>query len=1421
MFFSSDSRSLKLAGKRLLRISAAILAAAFVFATADPAGAAVYIYDFPAGTAIVDPAADNAGNCPATGTAVSTRTFVVPDTFNVTSISVGLNVTHTRRGDVRAELFRPGSATPFILIAGTSGGGGDADTNFDVMISNFTDADGGTTAIDDNSTDPVAVPFYTRLVANAGINAFYAGTSAGTWEIRVCDVRATDAFQGSVGVARLVLSDNVNTAVVGETCTSKVSLDWSTFVDSATFPGAGVVVMPGVTLTLASTLDATGDAVDVGTYASSFESQTDQLGGINGMYYTGMDLEAGELETGLMRSIWNFSVPVHGLVWSGIDADWGNTTSNFEDYWRTHAYTAVTGGGTAVSFVQTLQASHSIAGDMVEGDSEVPHDSPALSGANVSRRYMGPIRSVVNEYMAGDAFADPGIQYVSIGDALFCSADYGDAPNTYGTLLAGGASHLLGLRELWLGVNRPDGESNGQVGGGVATADDTTAISAIDDEDGVTTFPACPNNTTYTVTVSASDVRTAGADGTIRGYMDWNRDGDFGDAGETSAATTVTRTNGDPQNYAVLWSGVPSGCGGATATFARFRFSTTASSSPIGQLPDGEVEDYQVAAATLPVTVASVETVPTPSGMTVRFTTATESGNAGFRIWGVSAQGKRMLLASLKSQGTDSFAPQHYETTVQNRGASTAIEIEDVAIAGDNRVHGPFAIGSTFGEEPVADAIDWAGIRSESGVVSPLDRMRAAEAGDSDGAVVSELASRAAASAEGVLLVREVGIHRVTYEQLAAAGIDLAGANASRIALVDEGVGVPRHVEAAGGIFGPGSYIEFVAVPRLTLASPVDAYELRVDARKAIAAAVTSRNPPAAAAGVTAAVEVHRPDRIYGYASPNGDPWYDGEAFAWGAPATLSRNFDLADVTADEVRLKIRIWGIGDLQGSAPDHHVIVKLNGTQIEDHRFDGFAAWEPEIDVTGLVTETDNLLEIELPFDTGYSFDYVAFEGFETRYSRATNARSGRFQGNAPGRRSFAIGGFSDGESVAVWKLAGGIPSRSLRPAVNGAVMAAGDSGDVHAAATSALLRPGISPGIPAARPAAAASTEYLIVTHSSFEGSGALDDLVALEESRGFVTEVVTVDKIFAAHSDHASSAAAVKRFLSETLALGNLRYVLLVGADTTDPYDHLGAGSISFVPTEYLDFTQVVKYSPTDENLVDRAGDGLGDVPVGRLPVRSVAELEAVVEKLFAWEERIAQGQPSALLAAGSSDGARWLSDINEAYAAELTGWQTQLAQVDDSNATAVRQRLLAAVNSGTKLVSYVGHSSMGQWDFNPILKWQDAAGLANHLAPNLFTAWGCWNSYYVEPAIESLSARMLREVGVGAAGMIGATTLTTESSHRELGRLFFARVNAGAATVGEAFRGAKEDLQREGGAADSIYGMTLLGDPAMSLPPAQ
>jgi hypothetical protein len=1407
----------------------ATLAVALFLGFSASAEATIHVY-LNSNTGNIPDAASEAA-CDSSGLFIS---FVVPatDNFVIDSVALGVNITHLDRNEVYARLYHP-NGTTFDTVIPFGGTGGSS--NYDIYLSSDPDAEG---ALNDGDLDPQGEPFYFRQVHRADLAGDFDGLAAnGTWTLRVCDL-TPDGNDGTktVNGAMLVLSSATTTATRRCAPSALTTLNWGSFADRTNF-STTTVPAGGVTVTETATDDFGGDGNNGAGGPGNFVTRTDQLGAEFGYYSLYMDaVGTADSETVGERVSFAFSYPAANLSFTINDIDWFNPPGNpdFEDQVRVYG----TGpGGARVPYVYSGIGDRIDAnGDMLEGNDGDSDVDEARGSATIT--FDGPVSSVSLEYTQGDEpVSSAQDQRIGIGDFNFCAFDYGDAPTSYGTV----ARHPLGPDSLYLGTIPGDGES-AHSGNNAASADDgNNPFPGVDDEDRAAAIPAMTAGPGGTYTVPSIVVRnTTGNAATLCGWIDFDINGQSGQDGSFQAnegsCTTVpasgsgggcTESPTGTFTCSLSWI-VPADFVrvGSAILYHRYRVTpadagmTTAhfnSNPTIGGVEQpGEIEDYGIAAGTLPVTIARVETSQSGRSVVVRFTTATESGNAGFRIWGVNAASQQVLLATLKSKGSDSFSPQSYVAAVHSSGVGQ-ITIEDVSLFGANRVHGPFAVGASYGEEPESAAIDWVAIRDETGVSSALDRLLMAESSaGSSSPVAQSLARVSNTPAGGLLFVNQEGLHRVSFEELLAAGINLAGVSPSRIAIVDNGVGVARFVSTVGATFGPGGVIEFVARPQLTLASPVDVYVLTVDSSKAVN--VASMSTGKGGLGVTRAVDLHRPDNVYSYSSPNGDPWFDAQMLAWGAPTTASRSFDLPNLTSGQVNLKLRVWGWADFDGAAPDHHLIVKVNGTEVAQNTFDGGAIWEPVLNVTDLVNESGNTLELVLPGDTGYAFDNIAFEGFETSYSRATVALGERFKGSVAG--GFAIDGFAPGQFVSVWHVDGSSVARSLQRPLSGRVSAAGGAGVTYAASQGSFIRPGISAEVPSSKLASAA--QYLIVTHPAFAGS--IDDLVALEESRGFTTEVVTVDRIFAAYSDHASSAEALKSFLSASLATGDLRYVLLVGADTTDPYNHLGLGSVSYVPTDYRDFVPYVTFSPTDESLVDRAGDGLGDVPIGRLPVRTPSELNEVVAKLVAWEQSIAGSPTSALLVAGASDSSsRMLASINETYAASLQGWNTVLAQVDDSNSATVRQQVIDGINSGIEVVSYVGHSSMGQWDFTPIVRWQDVGSLTNAGLPNFFTAWGCWNSYYVEPTIESLSARLLREPNVGAAGAIGATTLTSESSHRELGNLFFARVNAGATTIGEAFHGAKADLMQQGGAADAIYGMTLLGDPAMSLPanPAQ
>jgi hypothetical protein len=167
--------------------------------------------------------------------------------------------------------------------------------------------------------------------------------------------------------------------------------------------------------------------------------------------------------------------------------------------------------------------------------------------------------------------------------------DFGDAPDSnYQTLVTNnGASHSLGSG-IYLG-SCVDAELDGQPT--LAANGDDLNLSAIisgtctanDDEDGVTfTTDLLPGDTAKIEVVASKDC-------TLSAWVDWNRDGDWGDPGETLYPSGVPLMAG----LNTLSFSVP-GQADQGQSYARFRCAEDILGEPNGFGGDGEVEDYQV-----------------------------------------------------------------------------------------------------------------------------------------------------------------------------------------------------------------------------------------------------------------------------------------------------------------------------------------------------------------------------------------------------------------------------------------------------------------------------------------------------------------------------------------------------------------------------------------------------------------------------------------------------------------------------------------------------------------------------------------------------------------------------------------------------------------------------------------------------------
>jgi hypothetical protein len=158
--------------------------------------------------------------------------------------------------------------------------------------------------------------------------------------------------------------------------------------------------------------------------------------------------------------------------------------------------------------------------------------------------------------------------------------DFGDAPDTYKTLLASdGPRHTI-AEGICLG-RAVDGEPDGKPGP-AANGDDLNGQS---DEDGVVFTSSLSPGQPATIEVTAS------VQGYLNAWVDFNRDGSFSGKGEQIFTDQLLVPGGNKLSFKVPSTAAKG------ATFARFRFNARGLLSYYGAAADGEVEDYQVAIA--------------------------------------------------------------------------------------------------------------------------------------------------------------------------------------------------------------------------------------------------------------------------------------------------------------------------------------------------------------------------------------------------------------------------------------------------------------------------------------------------------------------------------------------------------------------------------------------------------------------------------------------------------------------------------------------------------------------------------------------------------------------------------------------------------------------------------------------------------
>ena len=195
------------------------------------------------------------------------------------------------------------------------------------------------------------------------------------------------------------------------------------------------------------------------------------------------------------------------------------------------------------------------------------------------------------------------------------SFDYGDAPNSYGTLFASNGPYHSITGSLYLG--------SGETCDGDGQPSATAGLDSLDD--GVTFPAACANCNTYTVSINAYN--NTGSNATIAGWIDFNKNGVF----DASERTSVTIPSSASTQTVSMTFTVSTFSASSTGTYARFRIANdnTEIATPYGLATSGEVEDYKVPCVALPTAIPTASAPACARGPLSLFAT----GTAPFYNW--------------------------------------------------------------------------------------------------------------------------------------------------------------------------------------------------------------------------------------------------------------------------------------------------------------------------------------------------------------------------------------------------------------------------------------------------------------------------------------------------------------------------------------------------------------------------------------------------------------------------------------------------------------------------------------------------------------------------------------------------------------------------------------------------------------------
>ena len=376
---------------------------------------------------------------------------------------------------------------------------------------------------------------------------------------------------------------------------------------------------------------------------------------------------------------------------------------------------------------------------------------------------------------------------------------------------------------------------------------------------------------------------------------------------------------------------------------------------------------------------------------------------------------------------------------------------------------------------------------------------------------------------------------------------------------------------------------------------------------------------------------------------------------------------------------------------------------------------------------------------------------------------------------------------------------------------------------------------------------ATPNLVIVTHPLF--SSEAERLAIHRRNTGWSVEVVTVEQVYNEFSSGRQDVTAIRDFTKFLFdqSPGTLKALLLFGKCSYDYKDRL-QNNTNFVPTyeSRNSLHPLQTYSSDDyfSFLENNEGDWQEspakmhtlDIGVGRLPVTTVDQARAVVDKIIRYEsdpELAGYWRKEIVFVADDGNSEDGFTSLHQFQADALArsieeftpGFDTKkfymgkypkILKPGGETVPQLSNEIITAFDKGSLIINYTGHGSEQLWADEKVFSNVLIDKLENRLFPFLVTAT-CEFGRHDDPFQTSSAELTILRDNAGSIGLVTTARPVNSTTNFDLNKAFydalFQRTGNEYAHLGEVFRITKNNSV----SGVSNRNFSLLADPSMTL----